>query len=345
MSGTGTEPTRAPVAFGRWAVPQLFAELQQPEAGRRLRALESLCGLMHDPERLHQAAGGGQLSQLEVLLRDEDPPVRTKTCELLQLLTNHNIGRQAVLSSPLLPLLAGLLDDPSPSCRTNALHVLNHLTLLHAGASALLSLVPKLLLKLREEEEEEEVQLLLLSTLSCCSRLDPLPALASAGVPLLRHKLSHHSPNIRREAAAAMMALSVPVDGKQQVCEEVVLPVLVALLQDQNLEVQVNAAGAIMNTAIITTGKLLCLDLDVVPVLLDLVSEQKEEEDEERRRSRKALVIYSLRALTSLAEAPHGRRLLLEQLPLLMSRSETVEEDQDIRRAAQTAIRTVTWTP
>lgn len=77
-----------------------------------------------------------------------------------------------------------------------------------AGAHALLTLVPKLMLKLQEEEEEEEeVQVLLLSTLSSCSRLDAVPALASDGVSLLGHKLSHRSPNVRREAAAAMMAL------------------------------------------------------------------------------------------------------------------------------------------
>ncbi len=51
------------------------------------------------------------------------------------------------------------------------------------------------------------MQVLLLSTLTSCSRLDALPALASDGVSLLSHKLSHRSPNIRREAAAAMMAL------------------------------------------------------------------------------------------------------------------------------------------
>lgn len=58
-----------------------------------------------------------------------------------------------------------------------------------------------------EEEEEEEVQVLILSTLSCCSLLDALPALAADGVSVLSRKLSHHSPNVRREAAAAMMAL------------------------------------------------------------------------------------------------------------------------------------------
>nr|XP_019969477.1 PREDICTED: radial spoke head 14 homolog [Paralichthys olivaceus] len=101
-----------------------------------------------------------------------------------------------------------------------------------------------------------------------------------------------------------------------------------------------------MYTVIITAGKQQCLDLDIVPVLLHLLSIQRQEDEEaERRPRRKALVVYALRALTSLAEAPDGRRLLLEQLPVLKSRSEATEEDDDIRRAAQTVVRVVTWTP
>lgn len=89
-------------------------------------------------------------------------------------------------------------------------------------------------------------------------------------------------------------------------------------------------------------GKQRCLDLNVIPMLLDLVTRDQEQQEE---RSRKALIMFSLRALTTLAEAPLGRRLLLEQLPLLVRRSEAAEEDLDIRRAAQTAVRVITWTP
>uniref|UniRef100_A0A3B4WR37 Radial spoke head 14 homolog n=1 Tax=Seriola lalandi dorsalis TaxID=1841481 RepID=A0A3B4WR37_SERLL len=317
MAGALMDPTRAPLAFGRRAVPQLFEQLQRPETGTRLRALASLCDLIHDPERLYQTVKGGFLERLKVLLKDEDPSVRARTCELLHLLTAHSVGRYSTNTA--------FISLSKRCCLFNCVR----------GAEALLTLVPKLMLKLRddedeEEEEEEEVQVLLLSTISCCSRLDALPALASDGVSLLGHKLLHRSPNIRREAAAAMMALSIPEDGKRQVCKEAVLPVLVGLLQDEDMEVQANAAGVIMYTVIITTGKQQCLDLDVVPVLLALV---------------KALILYSLRTLTSLAEAPDGRRLLLEQLPLLLRRSEAAEEDRDIRRAAQTAVRVVTWTP
>ncbi|KAF3695274.1 Radial spoke head 14 -like protein [Channa argus] len=354
------DPSRAPVAFGQRAVPQLFEQLQQPQSDTRQRVLTSLCDLIHEPERLYQTVNGGFLGQLKDLLMDEDPSVRAKTCELLHLLTAHSTGRQALLSSSLLPPLSQLLDDSSISCRRNVHRVLNRLSLLPAGAEALLTLVPKLLLKLSEEEEDdEEVQVLLLSTLSRCSRLDTLPALASDGVSLLGQKLSHRSPNIRREAAAVLMALSVPEEGKLQVCDEALLPVLIGLLQDKDVEVQANAAGVIMYTVIITraceivgqvfvvtetlkvtcesppAGKQQCLDLDVIPILLHMVTKNEEEED---AKERKALIMYSLQALTSLAEVPKGRSLLLPRLPLLTRRSEAAEEDRDIRKAAQTAV-------
>lgn len=77
-------------------------------------------------------------------------------------------------------------------------------------------------------------------------------------------------------------------------------------------------------------------------MLLDLVSQRSQEEEEKPRR-RRVLVVYCLQALASLAEAPDGRRVLLEQLPLLVEKSQA--EDQEIRQAAQTAIKVVTWTP
>nr|XP_057927300.1 radial spoke head 14 homolog isoform X2 [Doryrhamphus excisus] len=344
MTGVHLDPTRAPVAFGRLAIPELFAQLEEADTDTKLRALLSLCDVTHDPERLYQVVSEGFLGQLEVLMKDDEPAVRTGTCELLHLLTSHNIGRHALLSStPLLSRLSLLLDDASAPCRTRAHRVVNSLALLPAGADTLQPLLAKLMVKLEEEEEEEEVQALLLSTLNCCSRQDALAALAHRGVTLIARKLPHACSDIRREAAGAMMALSVPVEGKRQVCEAAVLPVLAALLRDQDVDVQANAAGAIMNTVVITTGKHQCLDLDVLPVLLDLVSERREDKEEEKRR--KALVLYSLRALTSLAEAPEGRRRLLEQLPILVGRSQAPEDDPDISKAARTAVSVVTWTP
>uniref|UniRef100_A0A3B3TMN6 Radial spoke head 14 homolog n=1 Tax=Poecilia latipinna TaxID=48699 RepID=A0A3B3TMN6_9TELE len=132
------DPNRAPVAFGRRAVPQLFEQLQVQDPAHKVRALTSLCDLVHEPERLYQTVTGGFLKQLQVLLQDDDAAVRSKTCELLHLVMNHSIGRSALLASGLLPSLSNLMDDPSTSCRTNVHRVLSGLAQLPAGKARLL---------------------------------------------------------------------------------------------------------------------------------------------------------------------------------------------------------------
>ncbi len=47
----------------------------------------------------------------------------------------------------------------------------------------------------------------------------------------------------------------MPADGKMKVCEENLLPILVKLLSDDDQGVVANAAGTIMNTAVITKGQ------------------------------------------------------------------------------------------
>ncbi|KAM3867606.1 radial spoke head 14 homolog [Diretmus argenteus] len=250
----------------------------------------------------------------------------------------------ALLSWDVLSSFSELLDEPFASYTNNIYRVLNRMASVPQGAEAIvvLDLVPRLMMRVSEEEEEEMLALLL-STISCCVSVDARPALACNGVLVLGRHLSHSSPHIRREAAAAMMAISVSMEGKQKVCEEAILPVLVNLLSDRDAEVQANAAGAIMFTAVITKGKFQCVELGVLPLLLGLVSKEEEEEDE-RRKWRQVVTVNSLRALTCLAEVPAVRPLLREHLPLLRGRTGS-EEDEVVRRAAETAIEEITWTP
>lgn len=60
MAASVLDRTRAPVAFGRRGIPQLFEELQKQESGEKLRALSSLCDLIHDPELVYQTVHGGE---------------------------------------------------------------------------------------------------------------------------------------------------------------------------------------------------------------------------------------------------------------------------------------------
>ncbi|KAJ0068217.1 hypothetical protein NL108_017545, partial [Boleophthalmus pectinirostris] len=219
------------------------------------------------------------LEQLGPLLRDSDSGVRTRTCDLLHLVSAHAIGRRALLSSSLLGPLSLLLDDPDPDCRVSVHRVLNRLCLLPLADFLIILrlyfdydfILVKLLLYSSKFTtlfshltvsggghlthwfvSQEEELVLLLSTLARCIRLDALPALASGAVELLRHKLTHGSAHVRREAAAALLALSVPVEGKQQICALDLLSDLLPLLHDPDVEVRTNAAGVCMNTLIIT---------------------------------------------------------------------------------------------
>uniref|UniRef100_A0A3P9HG59 Radial spoke head 14 homolog n=1 Tax=Oryzias latipes TaxID=8090 RepID=A0A3P9HG59_ORYLA len=331
----------APVAFGRWAVPLLAEQLRLPGRDVRLRALAALIDVLSQPLRGPEGLTEGFLQQLKVLLEDEDPCVRAKVCQLLHVLAAHTCGRQALLAASFLPPLSKLLEDPP--CKRTVFLLLSRLSLHSSGRVSLLTLLPKLMNKLQEEEEEdEEVQVLLLSLLRCCFQADPQAALRSDAVALLAPKLSNGALNIRKAAAAAMMALSVPMGGKVEVSDQQVLPAVAALLQEEDEEAQLIATGVIMFAAVTTAGKLQCLHLNVLPVLLKLACYRHEDED--MRRRRKPLVLNSIRGLTMLAETPEGRRLLKEQLPLLRRTTEE-EEDEDIQRVFETAIQVMTFTP
>ncbi|RXM95778.1 Radial spoke head 14-like [Acipenser ruthenus] len=111
--------TKAPIAFGRRAVPKLNEELQNPELITRQRALMSLCDLVHDPEIALEAMRLGCLESLKRLLGDVDSTVRMKTTEIFYRLTTHNVGRIAFLKSDVILPLSQLFDEPVDVCRKN----------------------------------------------------------------------------------------------------------------------------------------------------------------------------------------------------------------------------------
>uniref|UniRef100_A0A4X2LHH9 Radial spoke head 14 homolog n=1 Tax=Vombatus ursinus TaxID=29139 RepID=A0A4X2LHH9_VOMUR len=114
-------------------------------------------------------------------------------------------------------------------------------------------LIPRLVNKVKDEDEE--IQELILDTLYFCLQWDASPALQSKAVPILREKLSSANEYIRSAAAHALMAICMPREGKNQVWEYGVIPVLVLLLDDRNIDVKANAAGALMFAAVTTAGQ------------------------------------------------------------------------------------------
>lgn len=313
-------------------MPKLNEELQNPELITRQRALMSLCDLVHDPEIALEAMRLGCLESLKHLLRDVDSTVRMKTTEIFYRLATHNVGRVAFLKSDVILPLSQLFDEPVDVCRKNMHMAIEMMSEFPGGAVGLVEagLIPRLVFKLTSELEE--IQELILDTLHFCLCVDASEALASEAVSVLKEKLTHRSARIRSKAARALMDISVPLEGKNKLCEEEVIPILVTLLGDPSPEVAASAAGALMSATVTTPGKYAALNADALPPLLGLV-----------RSPQTNVCLNAVKAITVLAEAPEGRKELLKHLDLL---EDLRGHDSEVtRRAAETAMRVITWKP
>ncbi|NXP73851.1 RSP14 protein, partial [Ramphastos sulfuratus] len=251
---SNVDPTKAPLAFGRRALPKLGQELCSPELLTQQRALVALCELLHDPENVYQALEVGLLDNLKTLLAHQDSTVRQKATQILSVMATHNVGRQGLMHSRVIPALTELLDDPVGICRKHTHQILEMMSKLPEGAADILhaALIPSLLLRLKTESDE--IQELILDTLSNCLRLEASEALATGAVTILKEKLNHPSVAIRSKAAWALLAAGTHSEGRSLVCGEA-MPVLVSLLEDPDPEAQASAAGALMFATVKPQGE------------------------------------------------------------------------------------------
>ncbi|XP_051490179.1 radial spoke head 14 homolog [Apus apus] len=325
------DPTKAPIAFGRRALPKLNEELSSPDLLTQQRALMALCDLVHDPENVYQAIEIGFLDNLKTLLLHHDSTVRQKTTEVLSIMASHNVGRQGLIQNGVISALAKLLDDPVDICRKNLHQVFELMAKLPEGAVDILhaGLIPFLVVKLKTEPDG--IQELILDTLSNCLHVDASEAIAADAITILKEKLTHPSAVIKSKAAWVLLAIGTHPDGKTDICEEVT-PVLVSLLTDTDPEVQASATGALMFATIKPQGRFSALHAEAIPPLLKLVTE-------ETSKAR----LSAIKTLTMLAELPGGRKTLLDHTDIFQPCLN--DPCMAVRRAAETAIRVIKWKP
>ncbi|XP_021083198.2 radial spoke head 14 homolog [Mesocricetus auratus] len=327
------DPTKAAIAYGCRALPKLNEELRSETLLTRQKALVALCDLMHDPEYVYEAINIGCLESLKALMKDNDNLVRIKTTEVLHIMATHNVGRTGFLEHGVIQALSLLLNDHQTVCRENLHQAYKHLAELPEGARGIVSsgLIPSLVWKLRSEEED--IQEIILDTLAPCLQEDATEALSSKAVPYFKEKLLSENPKIRSKAARALIAISIPLEGKNQVWQYDVIPVLVDLLTDADDEVQANAAGALMHAVVTTEGKYAALDANAISPLMELLCSTPTTK----------VCLNVTKALTMLAEAPEGRKLLQSHVPTF--RLLQMHKNEAIQRAAQIAIKVIEWKP
>ncbi|NXL59307.1 RSP14 protein, partial [Chordeiles acutipennis] len=325
------DPTKAPIAFGKRAIPKLNEELQSPELLTQQRALMALCDLMHDPEKLYQAIEVGFLDNLKTLLLHHDSTVRQKTTEILYVMAMHNVGRQGLIQNGVISALTELLDDPVDICRKNTHQIFEMMAKLPEGAVGILhaGLIPLLVLKLKTELDG--IQELILDTLSHCLHLEASEALATGAITVLKEKLTHSAAAIRSKAARVLLEIGTHPEGKIVVCEEVI-PVLVTLLEDTDPEAQASATAALMFATVKPQGRFSALGAEAIPPLLKLVAE-------ETSKAR----LSAIKTLTMLAELPEGRKTLLDHTDTFQQCLN--DPCEAVKRAAKIAISVIKWKP
>ncbi|KAM6377868.1 radial spoke head 14 homolog [Pluvialis apricaria] len=325
------DPTKAPIAFGKRALPKLNEELQSPELLTQQRALMALCDLVHDPENIYQAIEAGFLDNLKSLLLHHDNTVRQKATQILYIMAMHNVGRQGLIQNGVIAALTELLDDPVDTCRKNTHQIFEMMAKLPEGAVGILhaGLIPLLVFKLKTESDE--IQELILDTLSNCLRVEASEALATGAVTTLKEKLTHSSVAIKKKAACALLEICTHPEGKSMVCEEVIA-VLVSLLEDTDPEVQASATGALMFATVKPQGRFSALGAEAIPPLLKLVAE-------ETSKAR----LSAIKTLTMLAELPEGRKTLLGHTDTFQQCLN--DPCEAVKRAAKIAISVIKWKP
>ncbi|XP_076471321.1 radial spoke head 14 homolog [Babylonia areolata] len=326
------DATRTPLAYGDRALPRLNRELNDETLLVRQRSVMSLCDYLHDPEHIAEALRVGIAGSLKQLLTDGDLTVRQKATECLYVIAGHAIGRDAFLDQEIIMPVANLFDDKEDIARKNAHLAIEMISETPPGADGIVqaNLVQTLVSKLNTELDE--IKELILDTLHYCMRVDTVKALASGAMETFTSLLSHKSPSIRAKAARDIMDLSVPLDGKNKAVDCNSVAQLIALLKDDSADVRANAAGAIMTITITTKGKYTAINGGAIEPLVGLVDDSTSE-----------VRSNALKALTCLSEAPEGRKVLLEHVEQIRKR--TTDEIPAVCKAAEIAVRVITWLP
>lgn len=293
----------------------------------------ALCDLVHNPEKVHESIQVGCMESLKNLLTDKDSTVRQKASEVLTIMVTHNIGRNSFLDTGVVTSLAKLFDDEVEIVRRNSHECLEMLAEIPAGAQGIVeaNLISILVEKLKTEFDE--IKGLILDTLHFCMHFDAESALRASIMPALKELLSNDSVTIRAAAARDMMDVTVPLAGKEAACQDAdVIPLLIKLLSDSSPDVAAKAAGAIMTITVTTKGKYKALEAGAIPSLLNLLNSTASEAR-----------LNALKGLTTLAEAPEGRKNLLGSVSDIEERES--DASKAVARAAQIAKSLITWKP
>uniref|UniRef100_UPI00358FCA9F radial spoke head 14 homolog n=1 Tax=Myxine glutinosa TaxID=7769 RepID=UPI00358FCA9F len=171
-----------------------------------------------------------------------------------------------------------------------------------------------------------------LDTLHYCLTVDIKKPLLASEITLFKSLFAHEDHVVRAKAARNIMDASVCQEGVTEAIQQGIVPALVEMLADIELEVRACSAGAIMMLGVNIEGKLALVKAGAVESLLKMLRDDYQEGR-----------LHCVKALTVLGECPKARETLLGEIELL----ERLRFDQipAVRHAVKVAIGVITWKP
>lgn len=299
--------TRRLQAFGRYALPKLRRELYSKDDTVRIKALNSIMDLMHDPLKAYEAFKLKIPEKMFELLLSSNKNVREYTLMTLNVMTGLADGCNILVNSTVfLENLITVLKDKSSGVRIKAAVLLESLSKSWMAANELVTsgFIPIILDSLLKEKEA--ITAFYLKALANLLHSEGRLIADEYGAFKILIKLFERTDlNILSGTANCIGFLAVTAQGKEMAFKADVLEKLNKLLHDVNKEVICAAAFAIMNCTLLTSAKLRAFKIKGLPERLYALSESPDIPEAR---------VYCLQALTNLCEHPCIRKKIYKKL-------------------------------
>ncbi|XP_018563702.1 radial spoke head 14 homolog [Anoplophora glabripennis] len=293
--------TRRPLAFGRRAMPKLKRELLDKDDSVVIAALQSICDLCHDPEKGYEAVNLKIIDKMVGLALHDNPAIRERTANALQILARLADGKEAIVSNQnLLDNLQICVEDVVSQVRIQIAALLEMIARFWKTADVLVDygFIPILLVNLINEHSDiakihlETLKSLMYSVGKCI-------ALENDGFNIFLKLLSLKDVEIVTRACDCLTLLTTSRLGEKMTQEAKLLEALNTLLYDERIEVHTSAASTIMFCTIKTRSRIAASKIKGLAKRLIEIAKNRHNPNTQ---------IFALKALLNICEHPAIRK-------------------------------------
>nr|CAD7448084.1 unnamed protein product [Timema bartmani] len=264
----------------------------------------------------------------------KDAFLRKRCAEIMTTLASQAVGREAMLkNATMITNMATTVHDDHPEVRLKASQAVEMVARTYQGTDILnnANFVPLLASKMMHEIDN--IVLMILEHLLTVENVVE-EAIDQGTMGLMEVLMNRQRPDVVARAISCLQLLLVHPSGKKIAVTTNLTHGLKRALFSEDREVHTMATAALMFITITTMGKKEALKINIMDRLLELASDF----------NCKELQINCVKTLTNMAEAPEGRKKLLENhIPAI----ETIRtlKDQNLERHISTLLDTVRWKP